>query len=364
VRTALPSLLACLLALESGCDSRPAAERSGAGPPARLDSEARSDSPERVRVVVLQAGPLHLGPDPHSPAVTQVPAGALLDVVPDPAGGDAWVRVATWDDRHGWLPASRIMEPEQWAQYGRALGGVSPVLVRPAYPVEGGRWAVEAPLGSGGLTTASTAWLLADSALGARVVGIDSVDNLCGGERYRFAVLDRPFGTQEWPRLEEGLLATPSGGRPAARRLAVRPFEPDAELTGLANRLALEGSPPGGRTPPASIEWTALGEAAAWAALSWPAEDPASGQAQRGLAIVFRRTANGWERLGTVGPAGSSASIPTPAWRPVAAYATGASTFPTMLLLEEFEYEGAHLDVWIHRGERYERTYRGYYWGC
>jgi hypothetical protein len=313
---------------------------------------------------VLHAGPLHLGPDPDSPAITQVPAGALLDVVPDTAGGDAWVRVATWDDRHGWLPASRIMEPEQWAQYGRALGGVSPVLVRPAYPVEGGRWAVEAPLGSAGLTTASTAWLLADSALGARVVGIDSVDNLCGGERHRFAVLDRPSGTQEWPRLEEGLLATPSGARPAARRLAVGPLEPDADLTELAKRSALEGSPPAGGAPPASIEWTALGEAAAWAALSWPEEDPASGQAQRGLAIVFRRTANGWERFGTVGPAGSSASIPTPAWRPVAAYATGAATFPTMLLLEEFEYEGAHLDVWIQRGERYERTYRGYYWGC
>jgi hypothetical protein len=363
VRTVLPALLVCLQALGSGCDSPPAAERSGADVPEPADSAMPFDS-LRERVVVLQAGPLHLGPDLDSPGIAQVPAGALLDIVPDTAGGDEWVRVATWDDRHGWLPASRIMEPEQWTQYGRALGGVSPVLVRPAYPIEGGRWAVEAPVGSAGLTTASTAWLLADSALGARVVGIDSVENVCGGERHRFAVLDRPSGAGEWPRLEEGLLATPSGGRPVAKRLAVGPLEPDADLAELARRTGIDRSPPADGAPPASIEWSALGEAAAWAGLSWPAEDPASGQAQRALAIVFRRTADGWKTVGTVGPAGSSASIPTPAWRPVAAYATGVATVPTMLLLEGFEYEGAHLDVWIERGERYEQVYRGYYWGC
>jgi hypothetical protein len=318
----------------------------------------RSDSPARERVVVLQAGPLHLAPGPDSPGIAVVPAGALLEVVPDTSGGDAWVRVATWDDRHGWLPVSRIMQPEQWAQYGRALGGVSPVLVRPAYPVEGGRWAVEAPVGSAGLTTASTAWLLADSALGYRVVGIDSVENLCGGERHRFAVLDRGSDAEEWPRLEEGLLATPSGGRPVARRLAVGPLEPDPVLAALARRTALD------RPPPASIEWSTLGEEAAWAALSWPAEDPASGQAQQALALVFRRSADEWDLAGMVAPTGSSASIPTPAWRPVAAYATGAATFPTILLLQGFEYEGAHLDVWIERGGRYEQLYRGYSWGC
>jgi hypothetical protein len=53
-----------------------------------------------------------------------------------------------------------------------------------------------------------------------------------------------------------------------------------------------------------------------------------------------------------------------PAWRPVAAYATGAATFPTLLLLEGLESEGAHLDVWIEREGRYEQVYRGYYWGC
>ena len=360
MRTALPALIVCLLALGPACGSPPAADRSGDGSPAPSDSPAGAAE----RVVVLQAGPLHLEPDPGSPGVTEVPAGALLEVVAGTAAGDEWVRVATWDDRRGWLPASRIMAPEQWAQYGRALGGVSPVLVRPAYPVEGGRWAVEAPLGSAGLTTASTAWLLGDSALGARVTGIDSLENACGGERHRFAVLDLRSGTDDRPHLEAGLLATPSGGRPSVRRLAVGPLEPGSDLAELGRRTARDTSPPGGGEPPASMEWSALGDAAAWVAVSWPAENPASGETQRALGVVFRRMADGWERAATIGPAGSSATIPTPAWRPVAAYATGAATFPTLLLLEEFENEGAHLDVWIERGGRYERTYRGYYWGC
>jgi hypothetical protein len=48
----------------------------------------------------------------------------------------------------------------------------------------------------------------------------------------------------------------------------------------------------------------------------------------------------------------------------VGAFATGPSGYPTILLLEAFEYEGAHLDIWIERGGRYERIYEGYYHGC
>jgi len=364
MRIVVPVVLACLQALGTGCGSPPEAARSPDGSPAPSDAPARAASAGGEQIVVLRAGPLHLEPDPDSPGITDVPAGALLEIVPDAAGDDDWVRVATWDDRHGWLPASRIMAAEQWAQYGRALGGVSPVLVRPAYPVAAGRWAVEAPLGSPGLTPASTVWLLGDSARGARVAEIDSLENICGGERHRFAVLDQRSGARDGPHLDQGLLATPSGGRPGARRLPVRPLEPGSDLAALARRSAADAAPGAGGEPPPSIAWSALGDSAAWVAFSWPAEESASGQAQRALAVVFRRTANGWERAASIGPAGSSATIPAPAWRPVAAYATGAATFPTLLLLERLESEGAQLDVWIEREGRYEQVYRGYYWGC
>ncbi|HYO45804.1 MAG TPA: SH3 domain-containing protein [Gemmatimonadota bacterium] len=359
VRCSLTFLVLGLLALVWGCDApRSGSERPGAEEPARPDSASRE------RLVVLRAGPLHLERDLGSPGVTEVQAGTLLDVIPDSAAGDEWVRVATWDDRRGWIEASRLMEPEQWLHYGRALGGVSPILLRPAYPVEGG-WAVEAPLGSPGLTSASSAWLLGDSARGTRILEIDSLENICGGERHRFGVLDLQSPADDWPLLEEGLLATPSGSRPTTRRLAVGPLDPDPGLVELARRAARELGPSGATGPvdPVSIEWSAFGEDAAWAALSWPVEDVATGQAQLASALVFRRAGDGWEGVGTLGPLASSAEIPTPAWRPVAAYSTGAA-FPTVLLLEGLEYEGAHLDIWIERGDRYERIYEGYYWGC
>ncbi|HET6360814.1 MAG TPA: hypothetical protein VFH11_02035, partial [Gemmatimonadota bacterium] len=72
----------------------------------------------------------------------------------------------------------------------------------------------------------------------------------------------------------------------------------------------------------------------------------------------------GWERVAALGPTPSSAEVPTPAWRPAGAFATGPSGFPTILLLEALEFEGAHLDIWIERAGRYERIYEGYYWGC
>jgi hypothetical protein len=112
------------------------------------------------------------------------------------------------------------------------------------------------------------------------------------------------------------------------------------------------------------VEWAALGEEAAWASLSWQSEDPITGRAQLASAIVFRRGPDGWEPVAALGPAPSSAEIPTPAWRPVGAFATGPPAFPTVLLLEALEYEGAHLDIWIERSGRYERIYEGYYWGC
>lgn len=361
MRCRVTLLLLCLLVLGWGCDApRSGSERPGAEGPERPDSASRE------RLVVLRAGPLHLERDLGSPGVTEVQAGTLLDVIPDSASGDDWVRVATWDDRRGWIPASRLMEPEQWSDYGRALGGVSPILLRPGYPVEGGRWAVEAPLGSPGLTSASSAWLLGDSARGTRIVEIDSLENICGGEHHRFGVLDLRFTADDWPLLEEGLLVTPSGSRPATRRLAVGPLDPDPALVELVRRAAGELGPSEAKGPavPESIEWSALGEDAAWAALSWPVEDVATGQAQLASALVFRRAGDGWERVGTLGPVASSAEFPTPAWRPVAAYSTGAAAFPTVLLLEGLEYEGAHLDIWIERGDRYERIYQGYYWGC
>ena len=219
-----------------------------------------------------------------------MPAGTLLDLVPEGADETGWVRVATWDDRRGWIPSSRLMEQSQWAHYGQALGGVAPSLLRPGYPVEGGVWGVEAPLGTPGITQASTAWLVGDSVLGARVTAIDSLEDICSEELHRFGILDARFSGENLPRLEEGRLVTPSGSRPTTRRLAAGPLDPDAELAGLLDGAARELAPPGADPEAASVEWAALGEGAAWAALSWPAEDPSTGRAQLASAIVFRRT--------------------------------------------------------------------------
>ena len=348
-------LLLCLLSPVSGCGPASDTAETGAPPP---------DSVPRERVVVLTAGPLHLEPDSASPGVLDVQAGALLDLVPEGPAETGWVRVATWDDRRGWIPAWRLIEQSRWAHYGQALGGVAPTLVRVAYPVEGGVWAVEAPLGTPGITPASTAWLLGDSVAGTRVTAIDSLEDICSGELHRFGILDARFSGGNLPRLEEGRLVTPSGSRPTTRRLPVGPLEPGAELRGLVVDATRELAPRGSEPEGAWVEWAGLGEESAWASMSWPAEDPATGRAQLAGAVVFRRGQDGWERAATLGPAPSSAEIPTPAWRPVAAFATGPSGYPTILLLEALEYEGAHLDIWIERGGRYERIYEGYYHGC
>lgn len=331
-------------------------------PPASDSAPAAADSLSEERVVVLRAGPLHLEPDASSPGVTEVPAGGLLSAIPDSSGREGWVRVATWDDRRGWIPAERLVPSRLWAHYGRALGGVSPVLLRPAYPVDARRWAVEAPVGSPGFTSASTAWLLGDSATAVRVAAIDSVENVCGGELRRVGILDARAGGRPGPLLEAGRIAAPSGGRPAASRVAVGPFEPDPALASMAAAAATDLV--SGAGAPASTDWAALGPDAVWVALAWPEEDAGSGISQRAAALVFRRTESGWERVSGIAPQPSTAAIPTAAWRPVAALSTEGSIHPTILLLEARETEGAHLDIWVERGGGYQRIYEGYYWGC
>jgi len=358
VRRATFALLALLLAVP-GCGeetSRPAGE-------AALDTAAEADAAPRV--VVIRAAALRLEPDFASPAVVDVPAGALLAVSTDETAPEAgaWVRVATWDDRRGWLPASDVVDAGLWAHYGAAFGGVSPILLRPAYPVEGERWGVEAPFHSPGLTAASSVWLLGDSTSAVRIARIDSLENVCGDERHRFATTERIAAADHWPFLGAGVIATPSGGRPAARRLVVGPLEADPALVALSEGIAAELAP-AGAGPPESVEWAGLGEAAAWAVFSWPIEDVDTGQSQLAAAALFGRGPDGWEAAGTIPPTPSSAEIPTPAWRPLAVYETGGAPRPTILLLEAFEYEGAHLDIWIERGGRYVRLYEGYYWGC
>jgi hypothetical protein len=221
---------------------------------------------------------------------------------------------------------------------------------------------VEAPFGSPGITPASTGWLLSDSTSAIRITAIDSVENICGGELHRFGVLDRRESGEHWPLLEAGGIAVPSGTRPVAAALTVGPLVPDSVLLRLAVEGASELAPAAGS--PESTEWVALGPDAAWAALSWTFEDEALGISQRAVALVFRRSPTGWERVSAIAPHSSTAEIPTAAWRPVAAYSTGGASHPTLLLLEAREYEGAHLDVWIERGDGYQRIYEGYYWGC
>ena len=313
-------------------------------------------------MVVLRSGPLHLEPDEDSPGIADVQAGTLLRALPDSAGVSGWVRAALWDDRRGWIPVARLVPVELWAHYGRALGGVSPALIRPAYPVDEGRWAVEAPLGSPGITPASTGWLLSDSTSAMRITAIDSVENVCGGELHRFGVLDRRASGERWPLLDAGRIATPSGTRPVAVAVTVGPLVPDSVLLRLAREGASELEPDAGM--PESTEWAALGPDAAWAALSWPYDDAALGISQRAAALVFRRSPAGWDRVSGIASVLSTAEIPTAAWRPVAAYTTGGASHPTLLLLEASEYEGAHLDVWIERGDGFQRIYEGYYWGC
>lgn len=331
-------------------------------PPPGEEAPAAVDSVSEERVVVLRAGPLHLEPDESSPGVTEVPAGGLLKAIPDSAGGEAWVRVATWDDRRGWIPAERLVPSRLWAHYGRALGGVSPVFLRPAYPVDARRWAVEAPVGSPGFTSASTAWLLGDSATAVRVAAIDSVENVCGGELHRVGILDARAAGRPGPLLDAGRIAAPSGSRPDASWVAVGPFEPDAALASMAAAAATDLV--AGAGVPASTDWATLGPDAVWVALAWPEENEGLGISQRAAALVFRRAGSGWERVSWIAPEPSTAVIPTAAWRPVAALSTGGSEHPTILLLEAREYEGAHLDIWVERGGGYQRIYEGYYWGC
>ena len=329
-------------------------------PPAGSDSAA-VDSAARESIVVLRTGPLHLEPEVASPGITDVAAGTLLRVVGDSGEAEGWVRVATWDDRRGWIPAERLVSTTLWAHYAQALGGVSPGSLRPAYPVDGGRWGVEAPTGSPGITSASTAWLVGDTTESVRVTAIDSVENICGGELHRFGILEGRAGGSVWPLLEVGRIAAPSGGRPVTRTVPVGPLDPDSTLVRLAREAAAELAP--GAGPPESTAWLSLGPDAAWSAMSWPFEGQAEGISQRAAAVVFRRAGSGWERAASIAPTRSTAMIPTAAWRPVAAYSTGAQ-HPTLLLLEAREYEGAHLDLWIDRGEGYVRIYEGYYWGC
>jgi hypothetical protein len=304
----LPLSAALFVLALHACDGAPAPDRPAGTP----DAVAPADSTDGARVVVLRGGPLHLEPDEGSPGIADVTAGTLLRALPDSAGGPGWVRVAMWDDRRGWIPVQRLVPVELWAHYGRALGGVSPALLRPAYPVEGGRWGVEAPLGSPGITPASTGWLIGDSASAIRIASIDTVENLCGGEFHRFGVLDRRESGARWPLLDAGRIATPSGGRPTAVTVPIGPFEPDSALARLARSAAAELEPAAG--PPASTDWAALGPDAAWVALSWPYEDEALGISQRAAALVFRRSPSGWERASAIASLPSTAEIPAAAW--------------------------------------------------
>lgn len=367
-RRFLPLWLAALAACAGpGRDAAPAP--ANAPPP---------DSARPARVVLV-SGPLRIAPAAEADGVADAAAGTTLRAVADTTvDGRRWVRLATWDDRTGWMPASSVMEPGLWTHYVEALGGAPPTATRPAYPIGDGAWGAEKPFPSPDFDPPAAVRLAADSMVGARVVRRDTLSIACSGARLSMALLDRgaPRATRlPGGDLSRGVIAIPTDRVPRARALAVGPLEPEPALAAAVRRAsvaALEAGPAAdaaGADVPApgagpQVDWRAAGSAAAWAVASWAA--PADGTSPPGrwaVAFVAARAKGGWT-VRTAIPLRWTVPEPGRApWALVSAVATVPDR-PTLLAVEETRPGGGRIDLYLADDAGYRGYYRGFPHGC
>lgn len=334
--------------------------------------------------IVLAPGPLRIDPSDDADGVADAAAGTALRVVGDTTiAGARWVRLATWDDRRGWMPVSAVLEPGLWAHYLEALGGVPVTATRPAYPVEDGRWVAEKPFPSPDFDPPAAVRLAADGWVATRVARRDTVTVGCTGERLSAALL----GTgvvgaipEDGSFLSRGTLAVPVESDPSATPLAIGPLEPGpawTEAVAGAASAALEDGPapgtwrdPDAPPPPAGgepvIEWRSAGPDAAWAVASWNPYGGADARVMPGrwaAAFVAVREGEGWTVRTAIPLQWTTAGGERAPWRLLAAIATVPGR-PTLLAVEALEHEGARIDLYLADDAGYRRYHRGFYWGC
>lgn len=349
------SAAALAVVLGIGCGGEPRSASRGS------ETEDAGDF-GRTTVVTLTGAQLRIEPLPDAPAVAEVAGGTALTVVGDTMGpgpgAEPWLRVATWDDRRGWVPADQVLTPDLWSHYQVALGGAAITALRAAYPVGDGRWAVEAPLNSPGITSISTVWLLADPVRAVKVAAIDSVAAACGTP-HRMAILAEDAGGGR--DLSRAVLAVPASRRPQARLLAIAPLPlPDAALEAVIQRSAARMREMAGTEPRVWL-WS-MGEDARWVTLRWPAGD--GGRAgEHAAALLLERSGAGWSARTVVPQVPSDADPDRAPFEPAAAYAT-AGPRPTILVVEAIDLNGSRVDLYLAQADGYRRLRAGYLWGC
>lgn len=344
-------------------------------------------------MVVLRGGRLRLAPESGSDAVTEVGLGTVLRPVADTiVGGRHWIRLATWDDRAGWMEAEEVLPAPVWTFYRRTLG-TTPTDLRPTYPIGRGRWGVEVPFPSPAFDLPARAWVGAEALVEARVVERDTVVNECSGDRYSFAIVDPGPGEagDRGPETDRAALAVPTGERPGIVPLAVEtvtaPPAPALEaeierLAGQALATATEAGleiPPDAAPPPPPVTvpelgWASVGEEAVWGIAIWNPHDMEIMPGRWTAAWLFAREGSGsggagaegagWVARPTVPLEWAFVGPAAPPYRPLAGYATGRTASPTVLVIEALEYEGSRIELLLAGSERFRRFYRGYYWGC
>lgn len=386
MRRTVPLLLAIALACggEGG-------DRRDAQPDTAARDPVTPAEPAEERMVVLRGGRLRLAPESGSDAVTEVGLGTVLRPVADTiVGGRRWIRLATWDDRAGWMRAEEVLPASVWAFYRRSLG-IAPTDLRPTYPIGRGRWGVEVPFPSSAFDLPARAWVGAETLVKARVVERDTVINECSGDRYSFAIVVPGPGEagDRGPETDRAALAVPTDERPGVEPLAVEPLAAPsasavAEAEGVAERAlgraAERGTagPSDAPPPPApgsepDFAWLRVGEAI-WVVAIWNPHDKEIMPGRYTAAWLFSRGEaapaldggrTGFWTVHPVVPFGYAFVGPAaPPYRPLAGYATGRSALPAVLVIEALEYEGSRIELLLAGSERFRRFYRGYYWGC
>lgn len=333
----------------AGIACRNEGDREDAGKP------SRTESVEREWVVPLRAVELRVEPDPASGSVTTAAAGRPLERIEEP-GPEAWVRVATWDDRRGWVETGEVVTPAVWSHYERALGGIPPNELRPAYPVEGG-WLVEIPYGSPSFYEGGGAYVLADSAMLAGVTRIGAVRR-CAGEPRRVAWLDGGrTGSEFRPPVDRARAALPAGGVPGVRGLVVATTSrPGSRIVDAVTRSAEDA---GARLE--RVSWWRVEGGTVWATVEWTSDGP------REAAFVALPVEEGSDvDVRTVvapRPVGEDGTFGRGS-RPVFAYETNGVARPTLFVVASDHYDGGRVDLYVARPEDYGRVWTGYSWSC